>query len=174
MNKRPIATRAYQDAIANIGVTEQGGENRGKYVETYLAAAGARKGDPWCMAFVYFRFKSAADTLQIPLPKLFPRTASTVVASNWYKDSGRWITHQQARANPDLVQPGDMVFFYFAAKRRIAHVGIVIAIQADGVWTVEGNTSDGTGVDRDGDGVYKRFRTWKSLGAGGGFGRSDF
>lgn len=45
-----LALRAADKAEANVGVTEQGGENRGAAVEKYLAAVGLPPGQPWCAA----------------------------------------------------------------------------------------------------------------------------
>lgn len=75
----------------------------------------------------------------------------------------------EARANPQLIQRGDLVLFYFAAKGRVAHIGIVMRSHSSGVVTVEANTSPGPGVDRDGDGIYRRTRSWSELGSRGGF-----
>jgi cell wall-associated NlpC family hydrolase len=71
---------------------------------------------------------------------------------------------------------GDLCFFYFAAKHRVAHVGIVVKPIGSGFWSVEGNTgSDGAGaVNREGDGVYRKLRRPRSLGVHGGFVRLPF
>ncbi len=49
---RPIARRAALDATANVGVTETGGNNRGKFVAIYLKAVGIFEAAPWCAAFL--------------------------------------------------------------------------------------------------------------------------
>ena len=64
MSARPIATRAAADALANVGVTEEG-ENRGKFVEAYQRAVGIPPGSPWCAAFVRFRFEAAAKAMEV-------------------------------------------------------------------------------------------------------------
>jgi hypothetical protein len=46
---------------------------------------------------------------------------------------------------------------------------MVISTNEDHVITIGGNTSPGNGVQANGDGVYKRTRTWKSFGEFGGF-----
>jgi hypothetical protein len=53
---------AVKSARLNIGVTEVGGENRGKAVESYLASCipVIPSGSPWCVAVVRFRLKQAA------------------------------------------------------------------------------------------------------------------
>jgi hypothetical protein len=59
--------------------------------------------------------------------------------------------------------------------KRVAHIGIVVAVHPWGVTTVEGNTGpDGDGVvERNGDGVYRKSREWMELGQFGGFMRVD-
>lgn len=69
------------------------------------------------------------------------------------------------------MQPGDIVFYFFPSKGRIAHTGIVVEIADNkNFFTVEGNTSGGISdsVDRDGQGVYMKLRTLSSLGLWGG------
>jgi hypothetical protein len=167
----PIALRASREALENVGVTEEGGNNRGKWVNIYLKAAHASPGDPWCGAFVAYRLLNAADDLDMTLPADFPLSAWTPDYKEWGKKHGLWIPVD----SDERVLPGDLACFYFSAKGRIAHIGIVVERKASGgVYTVEGNTSPETGVDRDGDGVYRKDRNWGEFGFGGGFVRLPF
>lgn len=172
----PIARRAAADALANVGVTEQGGNNRGRYVETYLAAVGLDPGDPWCAAFVRFRFERAAAALGLDLPRSFPDSGYCPDFKAWGVSRKLWLPSSSTEARDD-VQVGDLALFYFASKKRVAHIGIVTELHPWGVWTVEGNTGpeSGSGVNRDGDGVYKKRRDWSEFGGvGGGFVRCPF
>ena len=80
----------------------------------------------------------------------------------------------------DNVRVGDQCLFYIKALGRIAHTGIVVELDKNnrGVWTVEGNTSpepeDYSAVEREGDGVHRKWRTWGEFGQYGGFVRIDF
>ena len=59
-------------------------------------------------------------------------------------------------------EPGCVVVwqFYKDGKPTMqGHTGIVIAVNDLTITTVEGNTSDGTGINREGDGVYQRERS---------------
>lgn len=170
----PIAKRAAADALANIGVTEEGGNNRGKYVETYLHSVGLDAGDPWCAAFVRYRFEQAAKALGVALPSNFPDSGYCPDYQSWARGRGLWIPISSDAARSPQV--GDLALFYFAGKGRVAHIGIVVEAHEWGVWTVEGNTGPeaGTGVNRDGDGVYKKRRDWSELGTSGGFVRCPF
>lgn len=172
----PIAVRAAADAElpANLTVREEGGENRGKYVEIYLAAVGLGPGAPWCGAFVRFRLEKAAGALGRTIPDDFPDSGWTPDYAAWGKKKGLWIpAHEAHRA-----LRGDLACFYFAAKQRIAHIGIVVsALSGNRFITVEGNTgpSGAAGVvEREGDGVYRKSRRTGDLGVYGGFVRLPF
>lgn len=171
----PSATRHALDAQdPSVLSVRETGQNRGKYIEVYQKAVGIRPGDPYCQAFAYFRLKKAADTLGLKMPADFPRTGYTPTAASWFKKKGLWIPVSQAKRGVLVPAVGDWVFFYFPAKGRIAHVGIVVGVDGSGVHTVEGNTSPGPGVNRDGDGVFRRYRRWSELGELGGFARINF
>ena len=170
----PIAVRAAAEALANVGVTEVGGENRGTAVETYLRFVGASLGDPWCAAFVAYRLFNAASDLGLVVPSSSLRSAWTPDYKTWAQKQGLWIPVD----SDEKVLPGDLACFYFAAKQRIAHIGIVVERKPGGVgvFTVEGNTGPEHGevVNREGDGVYRKDRNWSEFGSGGGFVRCPF
>lgn len=171
----PIARRAAKDAQdPNVLDVREEGNNAGKSVALYLKAVGLGTGNPWCMAFVIYRLVKAAHALGKSIPASFPRSGSTVVVSNWFKQNSLWISRAAVTSGKAGPEVGDLVFFFFASKGRIAHVGIVVDVEANGVWTVEGNTASGAGVEREGQGVYKKFRPWSSLGLWGGFGRFPY
>lgn len=174
-SNRPIALKAAAEALDNIGVVEDG-ENRGKWVETYQAAVGIPPGSPWCAAFVRYRLERAAAALGTTVPKSFPDSGWTPDYANWAKANGFWVPVADAQNGVINPRIGDLACFYFAAKQRIAHIGIVVQRKDWGVITVEGNTgSDDPGeVNRDGDGVYRKLRTWSELGKLGGFARINW
>ncbi len=165
---RIIALKAAADAIANIGVEEQGGENRGKFVGVYQASTGNRPGDPWCASMVYYRLITAAAFYDKALVGV-PISGYTPDWKNQAVKSKKWLPVSQAKATPSKVRVGDLCLFYSSSKKRIFHIGIVIEVHSWGVVTVEGNTSAEPGVDADGDGVFRKVRSWSELGTGGGF-----
>lgn len=175
-NPGPIALRAIEDAGGKdvLSVRETGGNNAGKFVETYLKAVGLSRGEPWCQAFVMFRLIKAATELGTKIPADMPRSGYTPTVANWGKKKGWWISRAQAQTKTVSPMRGDLVYFYKASKGRIGHVGIVDSVLPNGVWTIEGNTGGGADVNADGDGVFKKFRTWDSLGLYGGFVRLPF
>lgn len=179
----PIALRAATDAEANVGVQESGGENRGKAVETYLRAVGLPAGNPWCAAFVRYRLEAAAAALKSALPSSLPDSGWCPSYYEWARVHGYWIpvgpivtAISDGRQAPQMPRRGDLCCFWFAAKGRHAHIGIVTVVEARGVRTVEGNTGPdfGTEVEREGDGVFAKLRRWSALGVRGGFVRLPF
>jgi len=72
-----------------------------------------------------------------------------------FKKAGKWQAVPQA---------GDVIFFFSSAMGRIAHVGIVEAVEGNRITTIEGNTS-GTHGDRNG-GECRR-KTYNGFAIGG-------
>jgi hypothetical protein len=168
----PISKKAAVDACAKevLSVREDGA-NSGTFVERYLSAVGLGAGNPWCMAFIVLRLIKAAHSLALTIPNEMPRTGSTVVFSNFGKKKSWWIKRADLELGRARIQAGDIVFYFFAAKGRIAHTGIVVEADSNKDFkTVEGNTSSGLRdvVDRDGQGVYMKQRSISSLGLFGG------
>jgi hypothetical protein len=150
-------------AQAEIGVREQGGNNRGARIVTYQQATELPPGAwAWCAAFVDY---AIAEWLRSPgvvawlglarEPEEWrPKTARAYGLTEWAKARPKTTTVLTER---DKAEPGDLVTFDFS------HVGIVLEDDGKNLVTVEGNTN-GRG-DRDsenGDGVWRKIRT-KSL-----------
>lgn len=164
-----VALRAAKDALANVGVTEEGGENRGKWVEVYLRSVGLQPGDPWCAAFIHYRVRSAAKALGVTLSPAPPVSGYCPDWKAWAVKRGFWLPVD----TDEKILSGDLALFWFPAKNRVAHIGIVVERMegGTGVWTVEGNTGPehGQEVNREGDGVYQKERHWVEFGYHGGF-----
>ena len=182
--KRPIALKALELGLANVGVLEVG-NNRGAAVEAYQASCvpPLKPGDPWCAAVQRFRLKQACNELNTAYDTTFPRSGYTPDYSAWGKANDKWISVSTARnmtteERKASILPGDYVLFYFKQLGRIAHVGQIISVHSWGVWTLEGNTSpepsDALEVERDGDGYFKKKRNWSELGQYGGILMLDF
>jgi len=171
-----ISVKAAENATAKevLSVREDG-SNRGTFVEVYLKAVGLGAGNPWCMAFVVLRLIKAAHSLNKFIPNEMPRTGSTVVFSNWGKKKSFFIKRADLELGRATPMEGDIVFYFFPLKGRIAHTGIVVK-GGKNFETVEGNTSGGIRdlVDREGQGVYRKERDFKSLGLLGGIVRLPY
>ena len=138
LSPAPIGVLAI--AAAELGVREATGRNDGPRVKAYLAAVGLKTGAPWCAAFVSWAF------LQSGLKQ--PKTA-------WSPDlfpAARLIK---------TPAPGLVFGIYFPELKRIAHCGFVAQVKGDWVSTLEGNTS--LAGSREGDGVYRKWRSRKAI-----------
>lgn len=174
MIKRILADAATSGAVANLGIVEDvDNDNHGKYIKVYLESVDLPEGNPWCAAFIYFRFQQASHKTGIPLPEDFPKSGYVPDYVSWAKKNNRWKgveTAKESIVNRPLA--GDLLCFWFKDKSRHAHIGIVVdEADARGCWCIEGNTNDGDAstVERNGGGVYKRRRDWKTWGEFGGY-----
>ena len=139
-----VSTNDYDRVVAiaqaQVGVKETTGNNDGVEVETYLSAAGLKKGQPWCAAFLTWIFKQAGyDRPRTGWsPALFPAGRQVKTAS-----------------------PGLVFGIYFPTLNRVAHCGMVEQVKGNWITGIEGNTS--ISGSRDGDGVYRKLRHIKTV-----------
>lgn len=106
----------------------------------YAGIADHANNQPWCATFLVACARMAKVTLgneSAYTPSLYDSLPSVAKAK---------------------VRPGDLVFFYYPSKRRIAHVGIVEAVRADHIITIEGNTDEAGG--RTGGRVMRKKRAY--------------
>jgi hypothetical protein len=147
-------------AIRELGVREQGGNNRGPKIREYQAATWLQPGAwPWCAAFVDWSIMRWLDNHLVrdwlklskeQAAEFRPQTAGAWDLVNWArKQSGRVsILTEGAKANP-----GDIIIFDFS------HVGIVERDKGDSFLTIEGNTNQAGARDSEsGDGVWRKTR----------------
>lgn len=182
MANRKIAILAANDALANVGVHEETGNNDGKYIRMYQQSCvpPISEHGPWCAGFVVYRYTQAALQLGEDVPDDYPLSGWCPSFSRWAKKNSLWVPAMSCVQDNGQVRVGDQALFYFKTLGRIGHTGIVVEIDPNGrgVWTVEGNTSpepdDYAHVEREGDGVYRKWRTWGEFGQYGGFARIDF
>ncbi|MEH0156461.1 CHAP domain-containing protein [Limibacter armeniacum] len=135
---------------SQVGVREEGGNNKGKQVSEYLAVTGFSDPVAWCAAFVAW---------------CHDRTGVYTVQSAW---SPAWFPESRtiySRTDKFSLTPraGDVFGIYYNSKKRIAHVGFIDAWNPDDDYciTVEGNTNgDGS---REGDGVYRKRRLKRQI-----------
>ena len=150
----------------SLHVVEEGGANRGAKVEAYQKAAGLKPGDPWCAAFVAWNVATAKGVAKAP------SWTSGSAITTWQRGSrglaaGDKATPSEGAALPTKVAPGWVwVRASNAADADAArkggwtkgHCGIVVAVDAVGFHTVEGNTN--AAGSREGDGVWRKTHKW--------------
>lgn len=124
-----LSAKALEIATSQLGVQEvPKNSNAGEAVEKYLKSVGLGRGYAWCMAFVYWSFKSAA----IALGLLNPLYKTGGVLAMWNALPHLRVTDPQ---------PGDVFIMDFG--KGVGHAGLVIAKLANGrLHTIEGNTND--------------------------------
>ena len=129
MADKGTVARIIEVAKAEVGTIEGPKDNETKY--------GKWTGmnfQPWCQSFVsWCAFTAGLDA------KTYPKSASTVAASDFFKKKNRW-----ADARNDDPTPGDWIYFDFPEDgvNRISHVGICIKNNGNGtIQVIEGNTS---------------------------------
>ena len=129
-----------------IGTVEEPG-NHGPEVERFLASVGLGPGYPYCAAFVSYCLTAGGAVL--------PRTRSAVAQ--------RFISRYGRRASAvkrGRCVPAGTIVIWKKGQGPYGHVGFVDQEWCGPAgWTVEANTSPGAGSQRDGDGVYRRWRT---------------
>jgi len=136
-------------AKAEVGTNETP-VNKNKYGKWY-----GLNGQPWCAMFVSWCFNQAglSKSVAAQTPKGF---ASCDAGLKWFVKKNKIVTVGQAK-------PGDIVFFQFDDDPIADHVGIVVGNNpiTKNLTCIEGNTSSGNaGSQSNGDGVYKRKRSY--------------
>jgi hypothetical protein len=127
-----MAVKGSVEAIIEVARKELGTIEGPKDNETKYGAWMKVNFQPWCQSFVSW----CAHTAGVAK---FPKSASTVAASDEFKKQGRW-----ADSRNDDPTPGDWIYFDFPddGVNRISHVGLCIKNNGDGtIQVIEGNTS---------------------------------
>jgi uncharacterized protein (TIGR02594 family) len=130
-----------------IGIHEIGGNNNGPDIEKFQKAVdGKASGEPWCMAFVQFCIMQIEKQLDIN--------------SNIFNSEHCLTTWTKSPESMRLINPiPGCIIIWQHGNTSNGHTGFITGINAAGkLLTVEGNTSDENGINRDGDGVYARVR----------------
>lgn len=138
-----------QEKILNIlkqevGTTESpANSNKQKYGEVY-----GLNGQPWCVIFCWYGFyKAGASSLFYGGQK----TASCTTLKNYAIKNNQWVT-----SNYKL---GDLVMMNFNGGTTTQHIGFVVSVDGNTVYTIEGNTSfDGKGSQSNGGAVAEKKR----------------
>lgn len=120
-----------------------GANNFTKYGAWY--DGGSLQGQPWCAIFISW----CANQAGIPADIFYPHSYCPYGVT-WYKDKGLW--HPRSGYVP---KRGDII--YFSNNGSLAsHVGLVYAADNTRVYTIEGNTNDGSALVPNGVCVAKK------------------
>lgn len=141
-----------------VGIKEEGGDNRGFWIEQFQKSVdGTAEREAWCVGFVQFCAKQVDKKFGIK-NYLYPTES---VITLWER-----LSLWQRLPSPMI---GSLAFWqhYDGIKpTRKGHVGIVRRVFDNNTFqTVEGNTSDGSSINREGDGVFFKVRPLTQVGS---------
>ena len=153
--------RLLEIATHEVGVHEDGGNNRGPHIVEYQSATWLKPAPwPWCAAFICWILrewlKSPAVLAKLSLrnnkeaENWRPKTAGAFDFERWAKEKGFAVMNKKS-----LAKAGDIVIFDFS------HIGLVVKdqISPDTIECIEGNTNGGGQRDSNtGDGVWRKRR----------------
>lgn len=138
-----LSKEALKIATTQIGQQEKPlGSNWGEPIKSYLASVGIGFPASWCMAFVYWCFKSASTKLAIP---------NTAI-----KSGGVLAVWNKASKESKSLVPSIGSVFIMDHGHGLGHTGIVESFNATHIFTIEGNTNDSG--SREGIEVCKKTR----------------
>jgi hypothetical protein len=137
-------------ADSQIGVKEATGNNDGLQVEAYLKSCGLKKGNPWCVSYIFWCFQQAGILLKIVNPAFSP---------NWFQ--ANVVYRKDWRKTDFKCKPAQVAGFFIASKGRIGHGELIKYEDRNNYYTDGGNTN-GAGSD-EGDGVYPKIRQKQTI-----------
>lgn len=108
------------------------------YIGNYADNPGWNKYTPWCACFLSW----AADQQKTSINGTPPSFADVDKGMTKFKDSGMW---RDRGATPI---PGDYVFFDWDGGIDPDHVGAVLCVEGDFLYTIEGNSGGRVAVQR--------------------------
>lgn len=137
------------EALKHVGYKETG-NNITMFGKWY-----GMNGAAWCAMFVSYCMNKAGAGALI---KGAQTAKGSAVVSGFVKHAKKHKWEKVAPANAHL---GDIVIFDFPGGYETDHVGFIRAnSKGKNIYTIEGNTSSGTGSQSNGGGVYKRTRSF--------------
>lgn len=158
----PLLQKLVDIASGQVGVKEEGGNNKGPFIRLYQGATWLQPGPwPWCAAFCAWvlrewlvKANGAIEAVGIKDDETSGwrcQDASAFGWITWAKKRGLYVTDEK-----ELAKAGDFVVFDFS------HIGICVRDQQPGetvIHTIEGNTNvAGTRDSLTGDGVATKVR----------------
>lgn len=127
---------------------------------------GRKNGFDWCDCFLDWVFITTFGTelgMKLLCQMYNGLGAGVRWSANYYKNKGQYHT-----SNP---QPGDQIFF--GDGKTMWHTGLVVKVENNRVYTIEGNTTSAPGVIANGGCVAEKsyLLTYKNID---GYGRPDW
>lgn len=128
---------------------------------------GKKQGEKWCAVFVTWCFYKAFGIIAKDM--LFQDHKDNCAAGCGYA-RGYFNNHGRLYDSPEI---GDQIFFWSSDLSKVSHTGLVVGVDGSRVYTIEGNTSDGSSVIANGGAVCKKdyALNYKRIA---GYGRPDW
>lgn len=111
------------------------------YIDGYEGHPGWNQYTPWCGCFLSW----AADQQKASIDGAPPRFADVDKGMKGFKDSRMWREGGDTNNKPI---PGDYVFFDWDGVKDPDHVGAVLCVKGDYLYTIEGNSGGRVAVNR--------------------------
>lgn len=111
------------------------------YIGNYADHPGWNQYTPWCACFLSW----AADQKKASIDGDPPRFANVDTGMEGFQKSGKWRSPNDANNKPI---PGDYVFFDWDRDRDPDHVGAVLCVEGNFLYTIEGNSGGRVAVQR--------------------------
>ena len=126
------------DDIVAVATGEIGTRETGTNIVKYWDELGYSnmQGQSWCAAFIVWCARQAGIGSDI-IPTSFSCYDASNSMKNWFSNRGRY--YERETITP---QRGDLVIFKYSSGGK--HIGLVTGADSSYVYTIEGNTSDGT------------------------------
>jgi prepilin-type N-terminal cleavage/methylation domain-containing protein len=111
------------------------------YIGSYKDNPGWNQYTPWCACFLSWAADQQRDTINGDPPKF----ADVDKGMASFKESGKWRNPNDANNMPI---PGDYVFFDWDGGSDPDHVGAVLCVEGNFLYTIEGNSGGRVAVQR--------------------------
>lgn len=111
------------------------------YIGNYAKNPGWNQYTPWCGCFLSWGAAQQRDTIDGAPPKF----ADVDKGMASFKESGKWRNPNDANNMPI---PGDYVFFDWDRGSDPDHVGAVLCVDGNQLYTIEGNSGGKVAVNR--------------------------
>ena len=111
------------------------------YIRSYKDNPGWNQYTPWCGCFLSWAADQQRDTIDGDPPKF----ADVDKGMASFKESGKWRSPNDANNKPI---PGDYVFFDWDGRTDPDHVGAVLCVEGNFLYTIEGTSGGRVAVQR--------------------------
>lgn len=137
-----------------VGITEETGNNDGKVIELFQKSTKSPKNSSYCASFVHYILELCGikNTISAWSPTAYNK-------NNIVFSQGKFKKRPQS---------GDVFVLYSISKKRICHTGFYEdSVNTKVYSTLEANTSSsgvisGTKLDVNGDGIYRKIRSFNA------------